>query len=113
MKSPYTFLQSPPEIAQSIAERAKQRRIQHNITQKQLVERSGVSLGSIKRFEQQGEISLKNLILIAFALGATKDFAHLFEEPPFRTTDDVIRAYQRKTRHRARPKKNPCDPNTP
>ncbi|MGA1465415.1 MAG: hypothetical protein ACO363_06755 [Balneolaceae bacterium] len=64
-----------------------------------IAEKSGVSLGSIKRFEQQGEISIKHLILIAFA--------HLFEEHPFRTTDDVIRAYQYKTRHRARPKKNP------
>ena len=47
---------------QEIAERAKFRRLEQNLTQEGLALRSGVSLGSIKRFERSGEISLKSLM---------------------------------------------------
>ena len=97
-------LQSPPEVAASIAERAKEKRLRLNITQKELAKRSGVSLGSIKRFEQTAEIPLKHLIRIAFALYSTEDLNQLFKESPYRTTEDVIRSHQKNTRQRARSK---------
>jgi transcriptional regulator with XRE-family HTH domain len=40
-------LKSPTEIRQEIAARAKERRLTLNISQKELAERSGVSLGSV------------------------------------------------------------------
>ena len=41
---------------------------------------TGVSLGTIKRFERFGEISLKSLIDIALALGCLDDFEELFNK---------------------------------
>lgn len=48
------------------------------LSQKELAKRSGVSYGSIKRFEQHGEISLRSLLKIADALNALQDFVNLF-----------------------------------
>jgi transcriptional regulator with XRE-family HTH domain len=43
-----------------------------------LAERSGVSLGSLKRFEQNGQISFENLLKLAQILGQLEAFEHLF-----------------------------------
>ncbi len=74
------ILKSQQEVMQEIAERAKFRRLEQNLTQEGLALRSGVSLGSIKRFERTGEISLKSLIDIALALGCLEDFDALFAD---------------------------------
>ena len=49
------------EINNDIARKIVRLRKRKKITQKQLAARSGVSLGSLKRFEQSGEISLQSL----------------------------------------------------
>ncbi len=74
------ILKSQQEVMQEIAERAKFKRLEQNLTQEGLALRSGVSLGSIKRFERTGEISLKSLIDIALALGCLEDFDALFAD---------------------------------
>lgn len=60
------------------------------ITQKQLAARSGVSLGSLKRFEQSGEISLQSLKKIAIALDMENELEGLFDNVPFASIDEVI-----------------------
>ena len=66
------------ELMQEIAERVKGRRLALNFTQLGVSERSGVSLGTIKKFERTGRISLESLLKLAMALGATKEFELLF-----------------------------------
>ena len=56
------------EINIGIAKRIVLLRKRKKITQKELAIKSGVSLGSIKRFEQCGEISLQSLTKIAISL---------------------------------------------
>lgn len=73
------ILKSSQEIMQDIATRAREIRLSQNLTQAGLSLRSGVSLGSLKRFEKTGEISLKSLIDIAVALGCLGDFEKLFQ----------------------------------
>lgn len=62
-----------------IKERAIKRRKELKITQKDLAKISGVSYGSIRRFESSGEISLVFLIKIAHALNSMEDFNNLFK----------------------------------
>ena len=71
-------LKTPKEIRQDLATRAKERRLSLNISQQDLAERSGVSLGSIKRFESSGLVSLSSLLEIALVLGSLNDFEGLF-----------------------------------
>lgn len=74
-----------------IAGRLRQIRRKRKISQKKLSELSGVSLGSVKRFEQSGEISFLSLIKIAFALGLGSELEHLFEEMPPLSMEEIIR----------------------
>ena len=52
-------------------------------------ERTGVSYGSIRRFEQTGEISLLSLVKIANALDCLEDFNELFKKPPVTNIRDL------------------------
>ena len=78
------------EIDTGIAERLIRLRKRRKISQQELAVRSGVSLGSVKRFEQSGEISLKSLTRIAIALGAEGELEALFEDVPFNSIEEVI-----------------------
>ena len=66
-------------VVNGIVERAKKKRKQMKISQKELSQRSGVTYASIRRFESTGEISLTSLLKIAHALDALKDFENLFK----------------------------------
>jgi transcriptional regulator with XRE-family HTH domain len=69
---------SHKEIQDEIKDRFKRLRLDIGYTQEALANRSGVSLGSMKRFEQIGEISLSNLVRLAVILDALSDFERLF-----------------------------------
>lgn len=63
----YTIL-SPQEIAGDLASRLKQRRLSQNLTQSGLAARSGVPLGTLKKFEGSGSVSLVSFIRLLLAL---------------------------------------------
>ena len=62
-----------------LVKRFKLRRKEFGLTQKELSVRSGVTYSSIRRFEQEGEISLTSLLKIANSIGCLKDFNELFK----------------------------------
>ena len=78
------------EINNEIARKIVRLRKRKKITQKQLAARSGVSLGSLKRFEQSGEISLQSLTKIAIALDVENELEDLFDNVPFSSIEEVI-----------------------
>lgn len=86
----FDFLKSPNDVNREIAMRMRGRRKEQKLSQVKLSERSDVSLGSIKRFERTGEISLSSLIKIAFALGCEEDFDNLFHKKGYSSIQEVI-----------------------
>ena len=78
------------EINNDIAQKIVRLRKRKKITQKQLAARSGVSLGSLKRFEQSAEISLQSLTKIAIALDVENELEDLFNNVPFASIEEVI-----------------------
>ena len=72
--------------------RIKLRRKEAKISQSKLSTLSGVSFGSIRRFEETGEISLKSLIRIANALDYIEDFDLLFKRKKLINLKDYINA---------------------
>src|SRR5690554_5321330 len=64
-----------------LVERFVKRRKEFGLTQRELSVRSGVSYGSIRRFETKGEISLTSLLKISNTMGLLEDFNKLFEFP--------------------------------
>ena len=75
------ILKTPQEIRLGIAAKAQAKRLALNMSQKDLAARSGVSLGSVKRFETAGEISLASLLAIALILNDLEAFSGLFNPP--------------------------------
>ena len=73
-----------------IAKRMRARRKEQKLSQVQLSRRSDVSLGTLKRFEQTGNISLSALIKISFAVGSEKDFDALFAKKGYSSIQEVI-----------------------
>jgi transcriptional regulator with XRE-family HTH domain len=70
-------LKSPNDVRHEIASRFRLRRLEMNLTQQNLAERSGVSWGSLKRFETTGQISLDALLKLALVLKCLGDFERL------------------------------------
>jgi len=79
-------------IKQGISQRVRARRREAGISQSKMAQRSSVSLGSIKRFEGSGEISLASLLRIAAVLGYENDFCKLFERKNYQSIDEIINA---------------------
>ena len=85
---------SPESKALALAERAKARRLEMNLTQEGLSVRAGIPLATYRRFERTGKISLEGLLHIAFALNALDDFDAVFNAPRYATLDEALNASQ-------------------
>lgn len=81
---------TPNEIAKNIVEKIQKHRKKLKISQIQLAKKSGVSLGSIKRFESKYQISLISFIKIAIALDLDKDLDNLFTQKTYNSIKEVI-----------------------
>ena len=93
---------NPRDLAKGIAVRMHERRLEQNYSQYILAKKSGVSLGTLKRFENSYEISLKHLLMLAVALEATGEFMNLFTKQQFGSIDEVIKAQETKKRQRGK-----------
>lgn len=93
----FMILKLPSELLKEIAVKAQAHRKSKKISQQDLADRSGVSFGSIKRFETSGQISLESLLKVAFALDALDAFEQLFEprEAP-KSLDELIKSQQKR-----------------
>lgn len=92
MNTTFNFLKKTPmEMQMQIAGRMRAVRRKRKISQEKLSQLSGVSLGSLKRFEQKGEIALLSFIKLATALGLDNELEHLFEDVPPLSIEEVIR----------------------
>ncbi len=83
--------ETPEELDLKLAKRVRNIRKRRSISQKQLFEMSGVSYGSIKRFESTGQISLLALTRIAAALDLADELRNLFSQVPYKDISEVIR----------------------
>lgn len=93
---------SPIDIQHQLAEKAMKARLAANLTQVGLASRAGVSLGSLKRFEHTGEISLSSLAKLAFALRMEQDFENVFSPRRTGTLDELLASQRQVSRKRGR-----------
>ena len=84
------FQKTSTEINIDIAKRMVLLRKRKKLTQKELSAKADVSLGSLKRFEQSGEISLQSFTKLAIALEVEEELASLFSEVPFGSIEEVL-----------------------
>lgn len=81
---------------EKLAEKVQLLRKKNKISQLELSKRSGVSFGSIKRFETTGQISLESLLKIAYFFNRLDDFTPVFLLNT--DLDDVEKLFSNKTR---------------
>jgi transcriptional regulator with XRE-family HTH domain len=87
-------------ILKGIAERVKSRRLERNLTQKAFAKRAGVGYDAYRKFENTGEITLRNLILCAIALDDTDGFTELFVKKSYKSIDEILKIKEIKKRKR-------------
>ena len=78
------------ELDQKLAGRVRNIRKLRSISQEKLAQMSGVSYGSIKRFEESGQISLISLTKIAMALEIADELRTIFTQVPYKDIQEVI-----------------------
>ena len=81
--------ETPEELDQKLAQRVRKIRKRRSITQEKLASISGVSYGSIKRFETTGQISLLSLTKIAIALDLADELRNIFTQVPYKDSQEV------------------------
>ena len=97
----YTLLPAP-EVAADLAKRLKSRRLASNLTQAGLAARSGVPLGTLKKFERTGAISLVSFVRLVVALGEQAGLERLLvtDDKDSMTLDQML--YTPRARKRGR-----------
>lgn len=93
-------ISSPTDIMTKLKERFKAKRLLLDLTQEGLASRSGVSLGSIKRFETIGKISIESLLQLALVLECLEDFNQIAQKEThqYNSLDDVLKEKPTKKR---------------
>ncbi|NJC27045.1 helix-turn-helix domain-containing protein [Neolewinella antarctica] len=80
-RSKYSVQKLPADVLSETATKVKILRKQRKYSQAELAERSGVSLGSLRRFEQTGHIAFESLLKISLILGRLTDFEGVLDAP--------------------------------
>ena len=78
------------ELDRKLAQRIRNIRKRRSISQEKPSSMSGVSYGSIKRFEATGQISLISLTKIAMALDIADELRSIFTQVPYKNIQEVI-----------------------
>ena len=91
---------SPSDVLQGLALRVKTRRLEKNLTQKSFAAGAGMPLPTYRRFESSGEISLRGLVQLAFALDRVDELEKLFETPIYNSISEMVNIDKRKKRKR-------------
>lgn len=84
----------PSDILMSTALKAAALRKELKLTQSDLAIKSGVSYGSIKRFERSGRISFESLLKIAEALDRLSDFEPLFAAKENKKVEELFKSHE-------------------
>ena len=91
---------SPDSILQRISEKVKEKRLERNLTQRAFAKRAGVGYDVYRKFENTGEITLRNLVLCAIVLDDADGFAELFTKKSYQSIDELLKTQREKKRKR-------------
>ncbi len=83
-------LKTPETYLLDIAKRERTMRKKKKLSRAELSKKSNVSYGSLKRFEETGNISLTSLIKLAIALECTEEFESLFRSGKPESIEEII-----------------------
>jgi len=91
---------SSEDMAAELAARLKSRRLAQKLTLEGLARRSGVPLGTLKKFERTGRISLLSFIRLVVVLKDEAALEGLLLEQKFETLGEVLEGGKKPQRGR-------------
>jgi len=85
-----------------IVDNLRERRLQMNLTQVGLAERSGVPLPTLRKFEQKGLISLDSFLKLLSVVGGLEEMVDILKpkEQNFKSIDDVLKSEEKPIKKR-------------
>ena len=97
---------SSSKTQKKIAENVRERRLQMDLTQEGLAERSGVPLSTLRKFEQKGNISLESFLKLLSVIGCLEEVINVLKpnKPNFKSIDEVLKSEEEITKKRGRKK---------
>ena len=93
---------SSSKAQKKIAENVRERRLQMDLTQEGLAERSGVPLSTLRKFEQTGMVSLESFLKILSIVGGLEEVIEGLKPnaPVFKSIDEVIKSGEKTVKKR-------------
>lgn len=90
------------KIQKQIVQNIRDRRLQMNLTQEGLSERSGVPLSTLRKFEQKGLISLDSFLKVLSVVGGLEEMTDALKpkEQHFKSIDDVLKSEEKPLKKR-------------
>ena len=97
---------TPTKAQKALADNTRLRRLQMELTQAGLAERSGVPLPTLRKFEQKGAISLESFLKLHMVLGDLEEIVSATQAKAsnFASIDDVLKTNPLPTRKRGKRK---------
>lgn len=74
----------------------RERRLQMNLTQEVLAERSGVPLPTLRKFEQKGLLSLNSFLKLLSVVGGLEELVDVLKpkEQSFKSIEDILKSVE-------------------
>lgn len=90
------------KVQRKIVESIRDRRLQMELTQEGLSERSGVPLSTLRKFEQKGVISLDSFLKILSVVGGLDEMIEALKpkQQHFKSIDEVLKSEEKNSRKR-------------
>lgn len=90
------------KVQRKVVENIRDRRLQMELTQEGLSERSGVPLSTLRKFEQKGVISLDSFLKILSVVGGLEEMLDALKpkEQHFKSIDEVLKSEENNIRKR-------------
>ena len=100
------LLTTVKKAQEQIAINSRLQRLDMNLSQQGLAERSGVALSTLRKFEQKGLISLEAFLKLQMVLGGLEKIVKSIEknEIAFSSIDEVLKAEEKRERKRGKRK---------
>ena len=97
---------SSSKAQKKLVENVRERRLQMELTQEGLAERSGVPLSTLRKFEQKGNISLESFLKLLSVIGGLEEVINALKPniPNFKSIDEVLKSEEEITKKRGRKK---------
>jgi transcriptional regulator with XRE-family HTH domain len=88
---------TPSKAQKKLLENVRNRRLQMDLTQEGLAERSGVALSTLRKFEQKGSISLESFLKILSVIGGLEEVINALKpnQTNFKSIDEVLKVEEK------------------